>query len=79
MVLYCGISRNLPGNESWLPFTQEALLLDRMHSNRIVRFSDYETGLLTKDFNRNTTTKLINKQVGFWSGLSADVVGEFIK
>ena len=62
MVLYCGILRNLPGNGSWLIFTQETLLWDRMHSNMVVRFSDYEMGLLTKIANASTTKK---QQVGF--------------
>mgnify|MGYP001803427233 CR=1 FL=1 len=63
--MYCDISRNWPGNGSWLPSTHEALLLDRMHSNRTVRFSEYEMGLRTKNSNLNTTTNLIKKQVGF--------------
>ena len=64
MVSYCGILRNLPGNGSWLIFTQETLLWDRMHSIMVVlvRFSDYEMGLLTKIAYGSTTKK---QQVGF--------------
>ena len=62
LVLYCVILLNLPGNGSWLIFTQETLLWDRMHCNMVVRFSDYEVGLLTKIAYGSTTKK---QQVGF--------------
>ena len=50
-----------------------------MHSNMIVRFSDYEMGLLTKKFNWNTTTKLIKKQLGFRQDSAQSLQDKFMK